>query len=112
MLVSEVQDEGKVVRVEELKIEALDPNLRLIEICQKLEANHYIAGKGGKNYLNTQQWSEAGVRISWQNFNSEMVQYPQLGKSFVPALSIIDCLFNIGPVKTRELLLNAWQVER
>lgn len=111
VLLRELQYEGKVIRVDELQIDTLDPNLRLIEVCQKLGANHYIAGKGGKNYVNTQQWVDAGIRISWQSFNSDSVIYPQLGKSFVPSLSVIDCLFNIGPVKTRELLVNAWKVE-
>jgi WbqC-like protein family len=111
VLLQELKYEGKVVRMDELKIDTLDPNLRLIEICKKLGSNHYIAGKGGKNYLNNEQWADEGIKVSWQSFNSEALQYPQLGKSFVPSLSVIDCLFNNGPDKTRELIVNAWQVE-
>lgn len=111
VLLRELRYEGNVVRMDELKIDTLDPNQRLIEICKKLNSNHYIAGKGGKNYLNNEQWANEGIKVSWQSFNSEALQYPQLGKIFVPSLSVIDCLFNNGPDKTRELIVNAWRVE-
>jgi WbqC-like protein family len=111
VLLRELGYEGNVVRMEDLNIDTLDPNLRLMEICKKLGSNHYIAGKGGKNYLNTEQWTNGGIKVSWQSFNSEALHYTQLGKSFVPSLSAIDCLFNNGPDKTRELIINAWQVE-
>ncbi|MEQ8361395.1 MAG: WbqC family protein [Cyclobacteriaceae bacterium] len=112
VLLHELNYHGKIVRMDELNVDVLDPNLRLIEICKRLECNHYIAGKGGKNYLNSQQWNDESIKVSWQSFNSETLQYPQLGKSFVHSLSVIDCLFNNGPDKTRELIVNAWQVER
>ncbi len=112
VLLQELKYEGKVMRMDELNIDTLDPNQRLIEICKKLGSNHYIAGKGGKNYLNTEQWAHAGITVSWQNFNTEALQYSQLGKSFVPSLSVIDCLFNNGADKTRDLIMNAWQVEK
>ena len=112
VLLRELNYKGRVVRMEELNIDTLDPNQRLVDTCHRLGASHYIAGKGGKNYVNIPQWDEAGIKISWQSFNSEALQYPQLGKAFVPSLSVIDCLFNNGPDKTRELIMNAWQVDR
>lgn len=112
VLLQELDYQGKVVRMAELSIDTLDPNQRLIDICNKLGASHYIAGKGGKNYLNIPQWDKAGISILWQGFNSEALRYPQLGKSFVPSLSVIDCLFNNGPDKTRELITNSWVVDR
>jgi len=112
VLMRELSYQGKIVRMDELDIDIQDPNLRLIEICKKLKSDHYIAGKGGKNYLNNQQWADVGIKVSWQSFNTETLQYPQLGKSFVPSLSVIDCLFNNGPEKTRELIMNAWQVDQ
>ncbi len=110
-LLKELEYPGKVVRVEDIQVTTLDPNDRLIEICQKLGSDHYIAGKGGKNYLEMEKWNMAGIKISWQAFNPEVLQYEQLGKIFVPALSIIDCLFNIGPEQTRERVVGAWKPE-
>ncbi|MBZ0244665.1 MAG: WbqC family protein [Cyclobacteriaceae bacterium] len=100
---------GTVIRVEELLPLSAEPNERLIEICQKLNADTYIAGRGGKNYLNTEQWKEVGIKIIWQDFSSEKVIYSQLGTNFIPGLSIIDCLFNEGVVNTRSKLIGAWQ---
>ncbi len=110
-LLKELEYPGKVVRVEDLAVTTLDPNDRLIEICQKLGSSHYIAGKGGKNYLDEEKWTASGMKISWQAFNPEALHYDQLGKTFLPSLSIIDCLFNIGSNETRERIISAWKPE-
>ncbi len=103
--------QGKVVRMDELGELSNEPNQRLIDICKKLGAQHYIAGKGGKNYLNKKKWEEEGINISWQSFDSDAITYQQMGKAFLPSLSLIDCLFNVGAEQTRELILHAWKVE-
>jgi hypothetical protein len=54
-------------------------------------------------------FDEAGVEVIWQTYSPERVVYSQSGKVFIPGLSTIDCLFNIGPAKTRELILSAWR---
>jgi hypothetical protein len=100
---------GKLVRVEELLPLSNEPNQRLIEICQKLKATQYIAGKGGKNYVNPEQWQDAGIAVIWQDFNVERVVYPQMGDHFITGLSVIDSLFNVGVEETRKLIIEAWQ---
>lgn len=102
---------GKVVRVEELLPLSEEPNQRLIEICKKLHATHYIAGKGGRNYLQTEQWTEAGIVIIWQEFKPENLVYAQTDGNFIPGLSVIDCLFNVGINETRKLVATAWQAK-
>lgn len=109
LLLSKLNFEGKVVRVEELLPLSEEPNERLIEICRKLGADGYIAGKGGRNYVNINQWNAAGVPVYWQEFKVESVVYPQQGQGFIPGLSIIDCIFNIGLESTRSLIVNAWK---
>lgn len=107
----ELKYTGKVLKIADLDIASDDPNQRLIEICNKVGSRRYIAGKGGQNYLNEPLWKEHGIELIWQKFNVGSVVYPQLGRNFIPALSIIDCILNIGPEKTRELILSAWTVE-
>lgn len=109
-LLVKLEYRGKVIRVEELLPLSEEPNERLIEICKKLGADGYVAGKGGRNYVNLAQWSEGRVSIYWQEFKAESVVYPQMGQSFVPGLSIIDCIFNIGLESTRSLIVNAWKL--
>jgi hypothetical protein len=103
---------GEQVRVElasNLPASSPDPTLRLVELCTAAGGKTYIAGKGGHNYLRVEEFERAGIRVIWQDFVSDGVTYKQSGKVFVPGLSIVDCLFNVGPAAARELTLNAWK---
>jgi hypothetical protein len=92
----------------DLPAAATDPTLRLVEVCTAVGATHYVAGKGGHNYLRVEEFDRAGIRVVWQDFDPGKVVYQQAGKVFLPGLSVIDCLFNVGPVKTREIVMGAW----
>jgi len=49
------------------------------------------------------QYSEAGIDLIYQNFQHPV--YPQIGThNFVPGLSIIDALMNIGFDGVKDLL--------
>lgn len=98
----------RIVRAGELPAVSEDPTERLVGLCTAVGAKRYIAGKGGSNYLRVELFEQAGIEVTWQEFEPARVCYPQLGKSFVPGLSAIDCLFNVGPEQTRALALAAW----
>lgn len=103
---------GDTVRLEragKLHAPSEDPTERLVELCIAVGANTYIAGKGGHNYLQTEAFERAGIKVIWQAFDPARVVYPQLGTSFVPGLSVIDCLFNIGPEATACMAREAWK---
>lgn len=101
--------ETKVIRSSELNLQSEDPNDRLVELCVKLEATSYIAGKGGANYMNASLFEERNINVLWQKFPVQDIEYPQKGKGFVMGLSVIDALFNIGADKTRELIFTEWK---
>ena len=61
------------------------------------------------NYLETEQFERAGIEVIWQEFSPANVVYPQAGGEFVPGLSFVDCLFNVGPEEARALVTQAWQ---
>ena len=90
---------------------SLDPNLRLIEICKNLNSGIYISGAGGKNYLKKELFKENGIKILWQEFNQEIF-YNQRGESFLPGLSFLDALFNIGSKKTKKLIFDSWNPKK
>jgi len=98
----------QVTRIGDLDLKSDDPTERLVEVCIALGASAYVAGRGGRNYLREDAFERAGIEVLWQDFPSERVVYQQIGKSFVSGLSVIDCLFNVGPIRTRELVLGAW----
>lgn len=99
----------RVVRAGEWPCSTEDPTDRLVELCAAAGARRYIAGKGGQNYLRVQSFERVGIEVVWQKFDPDHVVYPQRGTSFVSGLSAIDCLFNVGPERTRELALAAWK---
>ena len=102
-------DSVRVVRAGDLSVKSMEPTERLVELCAAVDARQYVAGRGGRNYMRVEMFEQAGVEIIWQAFDPARVIYPQPGKSFIPGLSAIDCLFNVGPEQTRSLAIAAWK---
>lgn len=67
---------------------------RNLNICKVLKANTYLSGLGAKNYNDHEAFSNEQIEIIYNNFQHPI--YPQLGKKFIPKLSIIDLIFNCG----------------
>ncbi len=67
---------------------------RLVNICKSVNCSEYIFGGGGQNYQDEQIFTEGKIDAHHSNFIHP--QYHQLGKDFIPNLSIIDLLFNEG----------------
>ena len=44
----------------------LKSNERLIWICKRFGADKYLAGSGGKNYMEVQKFEEAGIEVLFQ----------------------------------------------
>jgi len=107
MQLLEVSD-VRVVRAEDIPVTSSDPTKRLVETCRYLGARQYIAGRGGQNYLRAEEFAKEGIDVVWQKFNPTEVVYSQLGDKFVPGLSVIDCIFNLGPATSKELIQGAW----
>jgi len=45
-----------------------DKNLRLVNYCNQFNANEYLFGENGKNYVDEKLFSENGVRVGFQKF--------------------------------------------
>jgi WbqC-like protein family len=99
--------EVRLLRASQLGADAEDPTDRLVAICRAVGARRYIAGRGGRNYLRVDTFDRAGIEILWQQ--CEPSEYPQSGPGFLPGLSVVDCLFNVGPAEARRLVELAWQ---
>ena len=69
---------------------------RLVNICKKLGADTYISGIGGKTYLDEKLFEKNKIILKYQDYNP--IRYLQhTSKSFIPNLSILDLLANVGP---------------
>ena len=84
-----------VIRSTDLSLKKTKTDL-LIEICQKVGADQYLSGMGGKKYMDEDKISQSGIKVVYQNYQHPIYnqQYPQI--NFQPYMSIIDLLFNYG----------------
>ena len=71
---------------------------RIIELCQKLQADTYLSGAGGKEYLEEEKFARSGIRLAYQHFvhPEYRQQFAKQETDFLPYMSIIDLLFNEG----------------
>jgi len=86
--------ETEIVLESELNITGTSSK-RLLNICKKLGADTYISGIGGKGYLDEKLFENNKIILKYQNYSP--IRYLQhASKSFIPNLSIIDLLANVG----------------
>jgi len=90
LLSSEMAPEGAATRM-------------LVGLIRATGGSGYLCGAGSADYQEDHLFAEAGISLIYQNFVPE--PYPQLaGEAFVPGLSIIDPLMNLGFEATRQML--------
>jgi len=88
-----------VVRESELKVGGKATE-RLINTCKAVGADTYVSGSGGRNYIDPRLFENERIRLVYQEYAP--VPYRQrFTKTFVPDLSIVDMLFNLGPYASR-----------
>lgn len=76
---------------------------RLLDLVASCAGDIYLAGGGAGGYQEDALFRERGISVRYQSFQS--YPYPQKGVAdFVPGLSVLDCLFNVGWEGTIEVL--------
>ena len=71
-----------------------DPDERLVALTKHFGASVYLAGDGGKNYMDMGKYAGHGIEVVFQNFVHP--RYGQLFGDFEPNLSVVDLLYNHG----------------
>jgi hypothetical protein len=84
-----------MLRESELKVSGTATD-RLVNTCKAVGADTYISGSGGRNYLDEASFTKNGLRVVYQNYRPSPYKQ-RFTESFVPDLSIIDMLSNVGP---------------
>ena len=74
---------------------------RIIDICKALDADTYLSGISGNDYLDQKVFKKNNVKLEYQRYASK--EYKQLWGDFIPNLSVIDLLFNLGD-KAKEFI--------
>ncbi len=81
----------------------------ILNLCRHFKADAFLFGMHGRDYVDVDYFSDAGIQCIFQDF--KCIEYPQQwGGPFIPGLSIIDALFNVGPEKTMDLIKGGYEL--
>jgi hypothetical protein len=75
---------------------------KVLALCKATHADTYINAIGGMELYDKETFAAAG--LSLQFIKANPIEYPQLGNTFVPWLSIIDALMFNNVQRTQQLL--------
>jgi hypothetical protein len=67
---------------------------RLVEIVEALDGDVYLSGPKGHDYLDMSLFEKKGIKVMFQDFKHPF--YKQRYEDFIPNMSAIDALFNVG----------------
>lgn len=89
----------------EAKKEAL-----MLALTNAVKGNIYLSGSGARNYMDENKQEENGIKVCFQHFVP--FEYPQHKMNeFVPGLSVLDFLFNVGLDKAKGIFCDNLQKE-
>jgi len=90
----------KTIRASEYDLSD-EPNDRLVDLCELVGADTYLAGAGGAAYMDLKRFEKRGIKVIFQDFIHPV--YPQQFGEFLPQLSAVDLLFSCGSDSLRVL---------
>ena len=104
-LASDLMGLNREFRLSSQRNTGLPRSERVVDLLRWCEASVYLCARGSFNYMHSDGvFPAAGIEVLFQNFQPPA--YPQTAarEKFVPYLSVLDMLFNIGPAAARELI--------
>jgi len=70
---------------------------RILNLVLDADGHSYVSGPAAKEYLDTDLFAEKGIDIEWFDYSGYEC-YPQLWGEFIHEVTVLDLLFNCGPV--------------
>lgn len=75
----------------------------VLNICKLANADTYISGPTGRDYLKVDDFCKCGIEVVFNDFEHPF--YKQYNRDdFTPYLSVIDLLFNYSPEEARDII--------
>ena len=100
-LFKELSISTRIVMSSSLELQGKKSDL-ILSMCQKLEADVYISGQNGLDYLMVEDFRSNETKISVQNYKHP--NYSQNHGEFIPYLSVIDLLLHSGS-EARDIIM-------
>lgn len=96
----------ELVRSSSLSIRAQSRSARLTELCNQTGCSVLYAGSGAKHYHDPAVFARERVQFICSHFEKRHPIYPQqfMQHGFIPNLSFLDMLFNVGVDQMQEVL--------
>lgn len=94
---TEILYSSEIEKNNDLKFDA-----RIMDICKRVGADHYINAIGGKELYDKDTFASEGIKLSF--VDTKDIEYKQFDKEFVPNLSIVDVLMFNSKEEVKELL--------
>lgn len=80
----------------------------VFDICKECNADIYLSGEGGRDYLDLTRFNEEGVEVLYQSFD-ETVRYNGMKE---PYMSIIDIIMNNSKESSLDYIKKAFKFEK
>jgi len=87
----ELNIKTKNIKSSDLDIDSKKSNL-ILDLCQTFEADKYISGALGKDYLDEDEFREKNIEIDFQDYQHPV--YQQLYGDFLSHMSVVDFWMN------------------
>ncbi len=81
-----------MIRASEISDENLHSTNLIVDICKNTNADIYLSGPSGRDYLELEKFGK--IKVEFHSFNHPV--YKQQYEPFLPYMSSIDLLFNCG----------------
>lgn len=98
----ELSIDTKIIKASDLSPTGVKSDL-ILDIAKKAGADIYLSGPSGRDYMNLEKYEREGMDVWFNDFKHP--EYVQKGiKKFVPYMSVLDLLMNVGSNKGREII--------
>jgi len=94
---------SKCSNVERFRLSELKQTDLIVDVCDHFNVKEYLSGTGCLSFLEEKLFRDKGVNISFRDYVHPY--YKQIkSDDFIPGLSILDALMNVGFIGVSELL--------
>lgn len=93
--IQELNIKTKIIKSSGLEINSKKSNL-ILDLCKEFNADKYISGALGKDYLDESGFKEENISIEYQDYQHP--SYQQLNGSFISHMGIVDFWMNTHDV--------------
>lgn len=81
----------KIIKSSELDVHSKKSDF-VFDLCKAVNADYYISGALGREYMEVEKFNEAGIQVEFQDYQHPV--YNQLFGDFVPNMGIVDFSMN------------------